>query len=121
MERGNTEIINQGWIYKRSRHLKRWRKRWMVLTPTYLCTYKTEDKKGRTEHILLQECMTIKSVDEELKVPHSFRLDSANCRFFFRSDDQSSKEVWIGSIGKYMIKPGVLRSKSEEDALNGDY
>lgn len=119
MESKSEEIINQGWIYKRSRHLKRWRKRWMVLTPKYLMTYKTDNMKGRTERILLQECLTIKSVDEDLKIPLTFRVDGKGVSFYFRADDITSKESWIGSIGKNMIKPGVLRSYSEEEALNG--
>lgn len=119
MEKKNEEILYQGWIEKRSRHLKKWRRRWMVLTPTHLITYKTDAKKNRTERILMQDCFTIKSVEEELKIPNSFRLDSSQTRFFFRADDMPSKEVWIGSIGKMMVKPGVMRSQSEEDALEG--
>ncbi|OMJ78403.1 hypothetical protein SteCoe_21776 [Stentor coeruleus] len=91
----------------------------MVLTSTHLSTYKNENRKGRTENIVLQNCITIKSVDEEIKMSYAFRLDTTDVRFFFRAEDQNIKEMWIGCIGKHMIKPGVLRSKSEEDALNG--
>lgn len=91
----------------------------MVLTPKYLMTFKTDNMKGRTERILLQECLTIKSVDEDLKIPLTFRVDGKGVSFYFRAEDITSKESWIGSIGKYMIKPGVLRSYSEEEALNG--
>ena len=90
----------------------------MVLTPTHLITYKSDNKKNRTERILLQDCFTIKSVDEELKIPNAFRLDCSQTRFFLRTDDLASKDSWIGMIGKYMVKPGVLRSHSEEEALN---
>ena len=91
----------------------------MILTPKYLETYKSENGKGRTERIILQQCATIKSVDEDLKIPLTFRLDSKTTSFYFKAEDQSSKEMWIGAIGKLMIKPGVLRSLSEEEALNG--
>jgi hypothetical protein len=120
MESDADKPLTQGWIEKRSRHLKRWRRRWMVLTSKYLCTFKSENLKGRTERILLQQCATIKSVDEDLKIPLSFRLDCRDTSFYFRALDVSSKEMWIGAIGKYMIKPGVLRSVSEEEALNGE-
>lgn len=119
MESSSDKILIQGWIEKRSRHLKRWRRRWMILTPKYLETYKSENGKGRTERIILQQCATIKSVDEDLKIPLTFRLDSKTTSFYFKAEDQSSKEMWIGAIGKLMIKPGVLRSLSEEEALNG--
>ena len=91
----------------------------MVLTPTHLITYKSDNKKSSTEKIFLQDCFTIKSVHEELKIANAFRLDCSQTRFFFRTDEQAAKELWIGMIGKYMVKPGVLRSQSEEEALNG--
>jgi PH domain len=121
MESSSQDIINQGWLYKRSRYLNKWRKRWTILTSAYLITYKSEAKKKKTEKIILQDCTTIKSVDEELKLANTFRLDSRDTRFYFRADDQATKDVWVGAIGKRMIKPGVLRSKSEEDALDGRY
>ena len=93
----------------------------MVLAGGCLITFKLDDKKKRTERITLQECHTIKSTDEELKIANSFRLDSSNRRFYFRTDDMEAKEAWIGSIGKLMVKPGVLRTKSEEDALDGRF
>ena len=120
MESISDKIITQGWIEKRSRHLKKWRRRWMILTPQYLETYKSDNIKGRTERIILQQCATIKSIDEDLKIPLTFRLDSKSTSFYFKADDQTSKDMWIGAIGKIMIKPGVLRSQSEEEALNGE-
>ena len=65
----------------------------MVLTRSHLFTYKTEEKKKKTEKIFLQECVTIKSSDEELKLSNTFRIDSASRRFYFRTDDHSAKET----------------------------
>lgn len=120
MESASPKIIHQDWIHKRSRHLQKWRKRWMVLTESHLMTFKSENSKKPTEKISLQDCSTIKTVDEEIKVPFSFRLDSTQCRFYFKADNHITKEKWIGTIGRYMVKKRVLRTYSEEQALNGD-
>ena len=37
-------IYKEGWLYKQSRYLKTWRKRWGVLTKTHLFTYKIEQE-----------------------------------------------------------------------------
>ena len=118
METPNQDVIYQDWIYKRSRHLHKWRKRWMVLTSTYLTTYKSDNMKKVTEKITLQECFTIKTVDEDIRVANSFRLDSTQSKFYFKAENHVNKERWIGIIGRYMVKKKVLRTHSEEEALN---
>ena len=37
-------IYLEGWLYKQSRYLKTWRKRWGVLTRSHLYTYKIEQE-----------------------------------------------------------------------------
>lgn len=37
-------IYKEGWLYKQSRYLKSWRKRWGVLTRTHIYTYKNEQE-----------------------------------------------------------------------------
>lgn len=36
----STKSIKEGWIIKRSKFLKQWRRRWLVLTSESLCSYK---------------------------------------------------------------------------------
>lgn len=125
MERGDTEnfetILKEGWIDKRSRFLKEWRRRWLVLTPRYLFSFKQQQgyRDNPTERIRLQDCSTVKSAEEETKKDFSFRIDTRDRVFYFSALDPNEKEAWIGSIGRAMVRPTVMRSKSEEDALNG--
>ena len=37
-------IYKEGWLYKQSRYLKSWRRRWAVITRTHLYTYKLEQE-----------------------------------------------------------------------------
>ena len=89
----------------------------MVLTSDYLSTYKFNQKK-RTERIILQDCFTIKSADEELKILNSFHLDLKGQRFYFRADDMETAVKWIKSIGKTMMRPEALLRQSEAEALD---
>jgi PH domain len=114
-------ILKEGWVDKRSRFIKEWRKRWMVLTPRFLFSFKNQQgyKTSPTERLRLQECATVKSAEEELKKDFSFRIDTRDRTFYFAANDSQEKESWIGSIGKAMVRPTVMRSQSEEEALNG--
>ena len=115
-----SEIVKEGWIMKRSRYLKRWRNRWLVLTPTHLITFKKQQGYNNkpTEKMSLDTCGTIKSADEELKRENCFRLDHNLNTFYFKASNQIDKEQWIGAIGRNMMKPGVLMDQEEYDFMN---
>mmetsp|Transcript_21722 Transcript_21722/g.21479 ORF Transcript_21722/g.21479 Transcript_21722/m.21479 type:complete len:94 (-) Transcript_21722:53-334(-) len=93
----------------------------MVLTPRYLVSFKQQQayREKATEKIRLSDCSTVKSAEEETKKDFAFRIDTRDRVFFFSAQDANDKETWIGSIGRAMVRPTVMRSKSEEDALNG--
>ena len=113
-------ILKEGWVEKRSRFVKKWRRRWMVLTPKFVATFKTQQgyKNSATEKLSLQQCAAVKSAEEELKINFTFRIDNSGRILYFKADDLSDKEAWIGAIGRAMVRPTVLRSNSEEEALN---
>eukprot|EP00913_Durusdinium_trenchii_P011355 g10666.t1 len=46
------DIIKEGFLVKQSKHMKEWRRRWFVLTPQYLCSFKSQGEyRNPTEHI----------------------------------------------------------------------
>ena len=48
-------------------------RRWFVLTPTHIFTFKEERKyKNPTETIVLKECTTVKSAEDEIHKENSF-------------------------------------------------
>ena len=113
-------ILREGWVEKRSRFVKEWRRRWMVLTPRFLFTFKNQQgyRESPTERLRLKDCGTVKSAEEELKKEFAFRIDTQDRIFFFRALDSPDKEAWIGGIGRAMVRPTVMLSPSEEEALN---
>ena len=70
-------IIKEGFLEKRSRFLKGWRKRWIVVTPNYLCTFKKQgDYKSPTEQIALSEFKSIFPADAELSKENTLKIDT---------------------------------------------
>ena len=114
-------IVKEGWIEKRSKYVKEWRQRWLVLTPRFLCTFKKQQdyRSAPTEKINLRLCSTVKSAEDELNRPTSFRVDTSTRTYFFTAKDTAEKETWIGAIGKAMVRPTVMRTRSEEDLMDG--
>lgn len=108
-------VVREGWINKESRFMKKWRRRWLVLTNTQLCTYKTERSySSPTETIVLKDCATVKSAEEDTNQPFSFRVETSGRVFFFVAQDASDKEGWIGAIGRMMVRPTVMQEETEE-------
>merc|ERR1712032_1490649 len=53
------------------------RRRWFVLTPQYLCSFKTQGElRNPTEAFRLSECSTVKSADQDTGKENSFRVDT---------------------------------------------
>merc|ERR1719378_1785701 len=103
------DIIKEGWLVKQSKHLKDWRRRYVVLTPQYLCTFKNQgDYRNPTEALRLRECSTVKSADEDTGKENSFRVDTPGRVFYLIADTAADKETWIGHIGRAMVRPTVL-------------
>eukprot|EP00929_Paragymnodinium_shiwhaense_P066706 TRINITY_DN33493_c0_g1_i2.p2 TRINITY_DN33493_c0_g1~~TRINITY_DN33493_c0_g1_i2.p2 ORF type:complete len:122 (-),score=36.21 TRINITY_DN33493_c0_g1_i2:638-1003(-) len=104
------DITKEGWLVKQSKHLKDWRRRWVVLTPQYLCSFKEQgDYRNPSEVLRLRECSTVKSAAEELGKENSFRVDAPSRIFYLIADSPAEKEAWIGSIGRQMIRPTMIQ------------
>merc|ERR1719408_789588 len=103
------DIIKEGWLVKQSKHLKEWRRRWFVLTPQYLCSFKSQGEyRNPTEAIRLRECTTVKSAEEDTGKENSFRVDVVDRVFYLIAEDATDKESWIGSIGRQMVRSTVM-------------
>lgn len=104
-----SSVVREGWISKQSRFMKKWRKRWLVLTSTTLCSYKSERVYDNpTERVVLKECATVKSAEDDTNQPFSFRVETAARVFFFVANDAAEKEAWIGAIGRMMVRPQMI-------------
>eukprot|EP00347_Sterkiella_histriomuscorum_P021365 403334236 len=111
------DIQKEGYLYKQSRFIKEWRKRWFVLTKSHILSFKDERVyKNPTEVILISSCSTVKSVEEEINKPNAFKLEVNGRTYYMQAENYADKESWIGALGKAMIKKSVLIDDEDEDA-----
>ena len=61
-----------------------------------------------TEYLLLKDCTTVKSADDETGRENSFKVESSERTFYLVASTAAEKESWIGVIGRQMIRPSVL-------------
>lgn len=75
----------------------------MVLTPRFLFTFKAQQRynESPTERLRVQEFLTIKYT-EEIKKNFVFRIETKDRVFYIYALDD--KELWIGSIGRAMVR-----------------
>ncbi|KRX04053.1 hypothetical protein PPERSA_12500 [Pseudocohnilembus persalinus] len=105
-------IIKEGWLEKESKYLKQWRSRWFVLTSNSIYSFKDQKiYKGPTEVIPLSTITTIKSTDDETSKENSFKIELSDRRFYMAAPTNLEKELWIGAVGKAMVKK-TLQSKN---------
>jgi hypothetical protein len=105
-ENAETDIRNnkvkEGWLVKRSRVLKEWKKRWMVLTRTHLYSFEQRAVyRTPTEKIPLKEVSTIKSFyKNQYERPHVFRIESDDTYFYLSAQDHQDKWAWMTAVEK---------------------
>lgn len=108
--RGSVGVKQEGWVVKQSRTLKRWRKRWLVLSTLYACTYKQERIcKNPTERLSINDFRSIVSVEDVPNRPYAFRLDTTRRSFLFSVESKEERNSWIGVIGRAIATPAALR------------
>ena len=61
-----------------------------------------------TEFLLLRDCSTVKSADDETGRENSFKIESPDRTFYLVANSVGEKESWIGVIGRQMIRPSVI-------------
>eukprot|EP01084_Bolivina_argentea_P163837 284955_1 len=114
--RQNTDIIKEAWLYKKSKHIGRWRKRWTVLTADELFTLKHKRKDinaSPTEKIQLSN---INSIDSSCNI---IEVTTANQVYEFKANKESDTQEWIDSINKYRYNcikiPLTVECKRDSD------
>lgn len=110
------DIIMEGVLVKQSKHLMRWRNRWVVLTPEFLCSFKSQGDTTPTECVHLKECQCIKGAEQITGKENSFTLMSLDRAFLFIASSAREREKWLSVIGKQLVRPSML---IDEDS--GDY
>ena len=83
------DIIKEGFIYKESRFLKKWKQRWLVITNTHALTFENKRADDNpTEVVKLKTRLENfeKVPESEIKVKHAFRLVKPNRSLIFQAE-----------------------------------
>eukprot|EP01083_Nonionella_stella_P133260 405084_1 len=121
----STNRVRTGWLYKQSRWMKLWRRRWMVLDGTMLASFKDAgDMDSPTEQIDLTRVACVSSAEEICNQKYSFQVYNQEERFVFYCASNGQKEDWIRSIGRAIVlsrRGGILQDdipdSSEEEKI----
>eukprot|EP01084_Bolivina_argentea_P262936 444870_1 len=89
------KIIKQGWLEKKSKHLKSWRFRWCVLTAEYLHIYKEENTSIDAKKVIQLSTIAVSSHDDTL-----FNISGSD-NYWFKAKTESDKTKWVNCIDKY--------------------
>ncbi|KAK8805717.1 hypothetical protein WA158_002373 [Blastocystis sp. Blastoise] len=92
-----------GWLTKRSVWLKDWRMRYFTLVGDKLYFSKSpqDDPHGCID---LADCLTVKSADEKINKRHCLEVTTSNATYYMFADNESSKDEWIGAIGRTIVR-----------------
>jgi PHR domain/PH domain len=94
-----TQIIKSGWVEKRSQYLKKWRRRWLVLMTSSLCTYKSETETNKaTMMIPLNEITDASPNISDTSNEYSFTITTISERFAMRTFYDSDMCAWLNLI-----------------------
>ena len=94
------DVIHMGWVYKQSDFLKRWRKRFMVVTKTTIATYDSEDSsKTPTCTMFVKYCREVKADEESTHKKFGFSINYDGKKFLFYVESEKEHTEWLTKIG----------------------
>lgn len=93
-----SDSILEGWVWKRSRFWKRWRRRWLVLTKLGLESLKQRGGLKPTESIEAGTVHSAYSADEEIQMARCFCVVGNGRSFYMVCDDEAQKAEWIKQV-----------------------
>jgi len=99
--------ILEGWVWKRSRFLRRWRRRWLVLLPRGLYSYKKRGDLVATETVMAGSVTRVYNADSEVLQTRSFAVALRRRTHFMVSDDENQKQAWMREITRALGSGGT--------------
>lgn len=95
-----SDSIFEGWVWKQSRFLKVWRRRWLVLSNDGLESLTARGGFHRTESINAGMLQRVYSADAQMKQSRCFCIVSGKRNFYMVCDDDAQKAEWIRMLSQ---------------------
>lgn len=93
-----SESIVEGWVWKRSRFMRRWRRRYLVLCPMELASHKASGDSMNTETIRRSDFNAVESADKEAGQSNVFCVLANKRKYYMVCDEAEHRDAWIGAI-----------------------
>lgn len=97
----NSQIIRSGYLLKRRRTRKSWKKRWFVLRSSHISIYDS-DKEYTTKHLLLLSDIQTVSRTRLRHHPFAWALFTKPRTWYFDAGSEAEAVAWISDI-KHLI------------------
>lgn len=94
----HSNSILEGWVWKRSRYLRRWRRRWLVLLPNQLASYKRRGDAKPTEECHAGTVHRVYNGDADVHQTRCFCIVVSKRRYYMVCDDEAQKSNWMREI-----------------------
>eukprot|EP00438_Fugacium_kawagutii_P033086 Skav229599 [mRNA] locus=scaffold510:208561:208899:+ [translate_table: standard] len=96
--------IFEGWVWKRSRFLKIWRRRWVVLLPNQLMSFKNRGDLHPTELLPVGSVLGVHSADAQVQQTRCFCVAVRQRNYHMVADNEKDKRTWMKEIEKALCK-----------------
>ncbi|KAI5812616.1 hypothetical protein BZA77DRAFT_136855 [Pyronema omphalodes] len=97
------KVLRSGWLLKRTRKTKGWKKRWFVLRADRLSCYKDQKEYKIHRQIMLSDVTAVAALKDS-KHPFSFGVYSQAKNFQFRAENEDEVNDWTEKIWKAVHK-----------------
>lgn len=96
-DKSTDSAVKEGWCWKQSRWLKRWRRRWVVLSRSKsIATYKYQGAPKATELVLEQSFYGVQNFDH--RGVRAFQVLAGRRTFLLACDNDADKDAWMAAI-----------------------
>eukprot|EP00826_Nyctotherus_ovalis_P065674 TRINITY_DN9659_c0_g1_i10.p1 TRINITY_DN9659_c0_g1~~TRINITY_DN9659_c0_g1_i10.p1 ORF type:complete len:143 (-),score=25.97 TRINITY_DN9659_c0_g1_i10:90-518(-) len=116
MENSETiRILKEGWLKKRSKYLKMWKRRWVVMTPTHIYTYKNYKRYiNPTESISITSYRLQADALKNTKKEYTFGIVGDERTFYFQGENNEERKSWIKALESLIADPKEAKSDEED-------
>merc|ERR1719317_370419 len=104
----------EGYLYKPRGQLKKWRKRWFVLSENRLYSFKDRNDRNPTETIDLKVFNCLDSSEKISDRPHCFYVFSTYLVFFLAGENERESKDWAWAIVKAIVLSHMQFIDNEE-------
>lgn len=111
------EVIQEGWLLKRSRLVKKWRNRWFLLTRQSLFSFKDRNScTNATEIIQFRDFISVKPLESKKK-PYCLCISLKNRTFHLQASTSEDRDRWIQAIARVAFRPETTQPPPQTTQL----